>query len=67
LDIAYVAAGQLDAHTETLFACDVTVAGLIPPEADAIRGNLVAAPGGTPPDLYGVTVFFQRLPSIMSL
>ncbi|WP_092176935.1 inositol monophosphatase family protein [Bosea sp. OK403] len=63
LDIAYVAMGRLDAHTETLFAWDVAAAGLIATEAGAQRGNLEAVPINVPVDLFGGEVVFSA-PSI---
>jgi myo-inositol-1(or 4)-monophosphatase len=59
LDIAYVATGRLDAHTETLFAWDVAAAGLIATEAGAIRSHLVAVPDHIPADLCGDAVVFS--------
>ncbi|MGO4567778.1 inositol monophosphatase [Rhizobium sp. 2YAF20] len=59
LDIAYVAAGRLDAHTETLFPWDVAAAGLIATEAGAVRSNLVAVPDHVPVDLCGDAVVFS--------
>jgi len=59
LDIAYVAAGRLDAHTETLFPWDVAAAGLIANEAGASRCNLGDAPTNTPADLCGSEVVFS--------
>lgn len=53
LDIAWVGAGRLDAHTETLFPWDVAAAGLIATEAGAVRGHLVGLPPGVPADLFG--------------
>ncbi|HEX5598728.1 MAG TPA: inositol monophosphatase family protein, partial [Micromonosporaceae bacterium] len=40
LDICYVAAGRLDAHTETLHPWDVAAAGLIAVESGARRSHL---------------------------
>jgi myo-inositol-1(or 4)-monophosphatase len=40
LDICWVAAGKLDAHTESLAPWDIAAAALIATEADARRGNL---------------------------
>lgn len=52
LDIAYVAMGRLDAHTETLFPWDVAAAGLIAKEAGAQRGNLEVVPTTIPRSLW---------------
>jgi myo-inositol-1(or 4)-monophosphatase len=51
LDICYVAAGRLDAHTETLRPWDVAAAGLIAVEAGAVRSHL--EPARLPADLAG--------------
>lgn len=51
LDICYVAAGRLDAHTETLHPWDVAAAGLIAVEAGAVRSHLEQS--NVPPDLAG--------------
>ncbi|MCO6178036.1 inositol monophosphatase family protein [Ciceribacter sp. RN22] len=59
LDIAYVAMGRLDAHTETLFPWDVAAAGLIATEAGAERSNMVPIPPGIPIDLFGDEVVFS--------
>lgn len=53
LDICYVAAGRLDAHTETLNPWDVAAAGLIATEAGASRSHLTPVPAGVPVDLCG--------------
>lgn len=53
LDICYVAAGRLDAHTETLNPWDVAAAGLIAVEAGARRSHLTPVPAGVPEDLCG--------------
>ncbi len=63
LDIAYVAAGRLDAHTETLFAWDVAAAGLIATEAGIVRSHLGQPSRLLPPDLDGGAVLFAA-PSI---
>lgn len=52
LDIAWVAAGRLDAHTESLAPWDVAAAGLIATEAGARRGNLLST-SALPPALRG--------------
>ncbi|HEX5541569.1 MAG TPA: inositol monophosphatase family protein [Micromonospora sp.] len=51
LDICYVAAGRLDAHTETLHPWDVAAAGLIAVESGARRSHL--DPADLPEDLAG--------------
>ncbi|MBF9130798.1 inositol monophosphatase [Plantactinospora sp. S1510] len=51
LDICYVAAGRLDAHTESLAPWDVAAAGLVAVEAGAVRSHL--EPDDFPPDLAG--------------
>jgi myo-inositol-1(or 4)-monophosphatase len=53
LDICWVAAGQLDGHSESLAPWDVAAAGLIATEAGALRGNLRAGNGMWPADLRG--------------
>ena len=53
LDIAWVAAGRLDAHTESLAPWDVAAAGLIATEAGAVRGNLLPEASPAPPALRG--------------
>lgn len=53
LDIAWVAAGRLDAHTESLAPWDIAAAGLIATEAGALRGNLVKVNSSLPPALRG--------------
>jgi myo-inositol-1(or 4)-monophosphatase len=53
LDIAWVASGRLDAHTESLAPWDVAAAGLIATEAGAVRGNLLPATSSLPPALRG--------------
>ena len=58
LDISYVGAGRLDAHTETLAPWDVAAAGLIAVEAGAIRSHLSDI-GDVPPDLSGEAVLFS--------
>lgn len=61
LDICYVGAGRLDAHTESLGAWDVAAAGLIAVEAGATRGHLEPIVG--PEDLAG-DGFLIAAPSI---
>ena len=63
LDIANVAAGILDAHTEDLAAWDVAAAGLIATEAGALRTNLGPQRGALSPDLNGAG-YFVAAPSI---
>jgi myo-inositol-1(or 4)-monophosphatase len=58
LDIAWVGAGRLDGHTETLHPWDVAAAGLIATEAGAIRSHLSVVPTGIPVDLWGQDVLF---------
>ena len=53
LDIAWVAAGRLDAHAESLAPWDIAAAGLIATEAGAVRGNLWSAVSSMPPLLRG--------------
>jgi myo-inositol-1(or 4)-monophosphatase len=53
LDIAWVAAGRLDAHSESLAPWDIAAAGLIATEAGAVRGNLWPAVSSLPPLLRG--------------
>ncbi|MGH9936939.1 MAG: inositol monophosphatase family protein [Blastocatellia bacterium] len=53
LDIAWVAAGRLDAHSESLAPWDVAAAGLIATEAGAVRGNLSLPASSLPPALRG--------------
>ena len=53
LDIAWVAAGRLDAHSESLAPWDVAAAGLIATEAGAVRGNLLQTESSLPPALRG--------------
>lgn len=53
LDICWVGAGRLDAHTETLHPWDVAAASLVAREAGAVRGHLVPVPEGVPADLFG--------------
>ena len=53
LDIAWVAAGRLDAHSESLAPWDVAAAALIATEAGAVRGNLFQAESSLPPALRG--------------
>jgi myo-inositol-1(or 4)-monophosphatase len=53
LDICWVAAGRLDAHTESLAPWDIAAAGLIATEAGALRGNLTSGPSAWPPALRG--------------
>src|SRR5262245_25630305 len=53
LDIAWVAAGRLDAHSESLAPWDVAAAGLIATEAGAMRGNLLQTESSLPPALRG--------------
>ncbi|GAA0375424.1 inositol monophosphatase [Acrocarpospora corrugata] len=48
LDICWVAAGRLDAHTEDLRPWDVAAAGLVATEAGASRGHLPSLPGNPP-------------------
>jgi myo-inositol-1(or 4)-monophosphatase len=59
LDIAYVGAGRLDAHTETLFPWDVAAAGLVATEAGALRSHLAGVSEDVPPDLSGNAVLFS--------
>jgi myo-inositol-1(or 4)-monophosphatase len=61
LDICYVAAGRLDAHTETLHPWDVAAAGLIAVEAGAIRSHLERS--DLPTDLAGAG-FLVAAPTI---
>ncbi|GHE29920.1 inositol monophosphatase [Streptosporangium violaceochromogenes] len=63
LDIAWVGAGRLDAHTETLFPWDVAAAALIATEAGAVRSHLTGPPPGVPADLFGEGVVVSA-PSI---
>lgn len=58
LDIAWVGAGRLDGHTETLHPWDVAAAGLIATEAGAVRSHLGTVPTGIPVDLWGQAVLF---------
>ena len=53
LDICWVAAGKLDAHTESLAPWDIAAAALIATEAGARRGNLVPGDKMLPPALRG--------------
>jgi myo-inositol-1(or 4)-monophosphatase len=53
LDIAWVAAGRLDAHTESLAPWDVAAAGLIAREAGAVCGALIQTESALPPSLRG--------------
>src|SRR6185295_5662424 len=53
LDICWVAAGKLDAHTESLAPWDIAAATLIATEAGARRGNLVPGNQALPPALRG--------------
>jgi myo-inositol-1(or 4)-monophosphatase len=53
LDICWVAAGKLDAHTESLAPWDIAAAALIATEAGARRGNLVPGNQALPPALRG--------------
>lgn len=53
LDICWVAAGKLDAHTESLAPWDIAAAALIATEAGARRGNLVPGNPMLPPALRG--------------
>lgn len=53
LDICYVGAGRLDAHTETLNPWDVAASGLIAVEAGARRSHLTPVSDGVPEDLCG--------------
>ncbi|HEV7514689.1 MAG TPA: inositol monophosphatase family protein [Thermoanaerobaculia bacterium] len=53
LDICWVAAGRLDAHTESLAPWDIAAAGLIATEAGARRGNLSSGLSPWPPALRG--------------
>ena len=53
LDIAWVASGRLDAHSESLAPWDVAAAGLIATEAGAVRGNLLPSASSLPPALQG--------------
>ena len=54
LDIADVARGALDAHTEDLAAWDVAAAGLIAREVGAERLHLAPRPESCPEDLFGL-------------
>lgn len=65
LDIAWVGAGRLDAHTESLFPWDVAAAALIATEAGAVRSHLVDVPLDVPVDLFGEGVVVAA-PSIHS-
>ncbi|WP_160145173.1 inositol monophosphatase family protein [Actinacidiphila yanglinensis] len=56
LDIALVAAGMLDAHTESLAPWDVAAAALVATEAGARRGNLLPEPFPLSPDLSGTGI-----------
>jgi myo-inositol-1(or 4)-monophosphatase len=56
LDISYVAAGQLDAHAESLAPWDIAAAGLIAREAGAVTGHVGTVPADTSPELYGIEV-----------
>ena len=53
LDICWVGAGLLDAHTESLAPWDVAAAALIATEAGARRGTLLPQPFPWPDDLAG--------------
>jgi myo-inositol-1(or 4)-monophosphatase len=53
LDIAWVAAGRLDAHSESLAPWDIAAASLIATEAGAVRGNLWQVASSLPPALQG--------------
>ncbi|MEV5281840.1 MULTISPECIES: inositol monophosphatase family protein [unclassified Streptomyces] len=53
LDICWVAAGRLDAHTESLGPWDVAAAGLIATEAGACRTSLLPESIPLPSDLAG--------------
>lgn len=53
LDISWVGAGRLDAHSESLHPWDVAAAGLIACEAGASRSHLEPVPADMPPDLFG--------------
>jgi myo-inositol-1(or 4)-monophosphatase len=53
LDIAWVAAGRLDAHSESLAPWDVAAASLIATEAGAVRGNLLPEASSLPTALRG--------------
>ena len=53
LDIVWVAAGRLDAHTESLAPWDIAAAALIATEAGAMRGNLAQSETHLPPALRG--------------
>jgi myo-inositol-1(or 4)-monophosphatase len=63
IDICWVAAGILDAHTESLAPWDVAAAGLVAAEAGALRGNLLPEVSPFPIDLAGSGVVFSA-PSI---
>jgi myo-inositol-1(or 4)-monophosphatase len=56
LDICLVAAGMLDAHTESLAPWDVAAAALVATEAGARRGNLLPEPFPLAPDLSGTGI-----------
>jgi len=58
VDICYVAAGKLDAHTETLRPWDVAAAGLIAREAGALMGHVGAVPAEVPVELFGDRVVY---------
>lgn len=53
LDISWVAAGRLDAHSESLAPWDIAAAGLIATEAGARRGNLLPSASPLPAPLRG--------------
>ncbi len=65
IDICWVAAGHLDAHSESLRPWDVAAAGLIATEAGALRGNLEPPPPGVPPMLWG-SGFVVATPAIFN-
>jgi myo-inositol-1(or 4)-monophosphatase len=63
LDISWVGAGMLDAHTESLGPWDVAAAGLIATEAGARRGTLRPQTFPCPPDLASAD-FIAAAPAI---
>jgi myo-inositol-1(or 4)-monophosphatase len=73
LDISWVAAGRLDAHSESLAPWDIAAAALIATEAGALRGNLVPASSSLPAALYGEEFIvatpgiFEALCNLLSL
>jgi myo-inositol-1(or 4)-monophosphatase len=63
LDIAWVGAGMVDAHTEDLAPWDVAAAGLVATEAGARRGTIGPLPSWLDADLAG-TGFVVAAPTI---